>query len=503
MSSEGSSNDSFVDVAMEDIEGYKQPEVGVRDDPTTALELTVVPRHDTIGIDKQDVESVQICSTVTASSNLIKSEDQRAPVDIAVALDVSGSMNGAKLNLCKATIELLIRELRPCDRFGLVTFANDARVEIPTRKLTQQSKQAALDKVKRLHTRGCTNLSGGISLAIQDMKAVESPNEIRSVFVLTDGMANRGVSDSNGIVDLTKGCLGSETSLISISTFGYGSNHNAKLLGELSQITQGGSYYFLQTDSDVASAFGDCLGGILSVVAQNTVLTIGIPPEAAALGVKITKVYSDDAFAKADGSYTVSLGDFYAEESRDVLFEVSCAAASNGTSPIPHARCSISSYVDVIQKRIVDTSSPAVASIARPLGDEVAAPNARVTTQWLRIRAANAMKRANSLSRAGRLEAARAEIRTCLDEIRREDGEGVRSDPLAAQLVGDLDESLLGLADRRTWRASGEMRMQTKMYSHARQRCCESSVSTQTNVYAGASKKMRSLHFSSVAGPKK
>jgi len=487
-----SSNDSFVDVAMEDLEGYTEDAGDATEASPPALELKVTPRHNVVGIDNFAVKTVQVCATVTASSHLINEED-RAPVDVTVALDVSGSMWGEKLELCKSTLELLIRELRPCDRFGLVTFADDARLEIPTRKLTRESKQAALSKVKRLSTRGCTNLSGGISLAIQEMKAVETPNQVRSIFVLTDGLPNVGVVEKDGIVDLAKGCLGTTASSpISISAFGYGRDHNAKILGAISQITQGGSYYFVETDSDVASAFGDCLGGILSVVAQNAVLTISVPPEAAMLGVKVVKIHHDTPSVDTNGNFKVSLGDFYSEESRDVVFEVTCATASRSESPIVHASCSID-FVDVIQKRIA-TGSPALASIARPPGSEISEPNAHVVTQWLRISAADAMKRADSLLQQGHpLSSARVVIQTCLDEIAKEDS--VRSEPLVAQLVSDLKESLEGLADQHTYRSGGEMKMQTRIFSHSAQRCYESSAQAD-NFYCTLSKKKRSLKFS-------
>jgi hypothetical protein len=492
------STDSFVDVAMEDLGGVGNEEGKVakaKDDDPPALTLAVTPRHDAIGIDNHTVKTVQVCATVTASSKLVEDDDGRAPVDITVALDVSGSMSGDKLDLCKSTLELLIRELRPCDRFGLVTFADDARLEIPTRKLTSESKKAALEKVKRLVTRGCTNLSGGISLAIQDLKGVESPNEVRSIFVLTDGLPNRGISNAKGIVDLTKGCLGKCSPPISIGTFGYGRDHNAKLLGAISQITQGGSYYFVEKDADVASAFGDCLGGILSVVAQNATLTISIRPEAEMLGVTVIKVHNDGASLGEDGTYKVNLGDFYAEESRDVLFEVTCASASKNNDPIPHAWCTIG-YVDVLQKRIVNQTSPASAAIARHPGTEVSAANPHVVIQWFRIHAANAMKRADVLSRSGQLEQARDAIKECRQEILQENDVVIQSDPLIIQLLGDLDESLKGLANRRTYAASGEMRMQTMMLGHTRQRCYESKAMA-VNTYRSTAKQKGSLKFAS------
>ena len=90
---------------------------------------------------------------------------------VVVALDISGSMHGRKLDLCKETISLLIRELSPQDRFGLITFGSDTNIAIPARKLGIVDKESILSKIRRISTRGSTNLSGGIGLAAQEMQA--------------------------------------------------------------------------------------------------------------------------------------------------------------------------------------------------------------------------------------------------------------------------------------------------------------------------------------------
>jgi len=495
-----STEDTFVDVAME-IQGE---DAGFSNESVPTLELKVTPRHDAVGIDNPATRTNQVCATVAARELPEENEeDERSSVDITVALDVSGSMNGAKLDLCKATLELLLRELRPRDRFGLVTFSNDARLDIPTRKLTPEGKRAVLDRIKNLHVRGMTNISGGIGMAIQDLKSVEDPNEVRSVFLLTDGLANRGVTDPKGIVDLTKGCLqqaGDGGAPITIHTFGYGSGHNAKLLRDITQSTQGGTYYFVEGDSDVASAFGDALGGILSIVAQNTVVNIRVSPEAALLGVSIVDVHHDHKMRQPDGSYAVTLGDFYSEESRDVILEVSLASGSRGSEPVPHVQCTLS-YLDTIKKCLTDGDA-VTASIARPTGSKMSPSNLHVAAQWLRIRATRAMKEADDLSRVGNLEEARAKIRACLNDIEAETTEGAQSHPLIVQLVSDLNESLVGLADRETYAAQGEMYMQNKLMGHAQQRCCESRFDTD-NVYRGSKKAFTARRMFSGASSKK
>lgn len=104
-----------------------------------ALNLEVTPLHDTIGMLAED-ESVHFCATVTAKDIPCDDDSRRAPVDIIVALDTSGSMRGEKLMLCKETLKLLLRELGPNDRFGLITFGSTAIVQIPVRNITIENK---------------------------------------------------------------------------------------------------------------------------------------------------------------------------------------------------------------------------------------------------------------------------------------------------------------------------------------------------------------------------
>src|SRR5215470_18059861 len=56
---------------------------------------------------------------------------QRVPTDLMVILDRSGSMAGEKLEQARAAVRALIAQLGPEDRFGFVTYSNDARLEIP------------------------------------------------------------------------------------------------------------------------------------------------------------------------------------------------------------------------------------------------------------------------------------------------------------------------------------------------------------------------------------
>lgn len=230
----------------------------------------------------------------------------------------------------------------------------------------------------------------------------------------------------------------------------------------------------MESDSNVASAFGDALGGILSVVAQNVVLTISVPAEARALGAKLVDVHHDNKEKQSDGSFKVSLGDFYSEESRDVLCEVVLAKPPSELGSlddfvVSHVSVSMS-FLDTIHKTL-SKAGPALCSISRPKGSEVSAPNKHVVVQWLRVQASQAMKEADALAKVGNLADARGKINNMLGQLK----EAKRSDELIAQIVSDLNGVLAGLATHSTYENFGAGVVAQKYQSHTMQRCTESS----------------------------
>mmetsp|Transcript_12186 Transcript_12186/g.14172 ORF Transcript_12186/g.14172 Transcript_12186/m.14172 type:complete len:510 (-) Transcript_12186:183-1712(-) len=462
-----------------------------------ALSLKVIPLHDSIGLGSTQT-STQLCASLVAR-DLPDDDSKRAPVDIVVALDVSGSMNGSKLDLCKSTLSQLLRELSSSDRFGLVTFGSDVQVDIPSRKLTAMNKENALSKIKRLKTRGCTNLSGGIGMAAQELHSIEAPHEVRAVLLLTDGLANEGVSDKEGIVNLTKGCLVSNnetSSFIAIHCFGYGSDHDKDILREISQATQGGTYYYIGNDSDVSSAFGDALGGILSVVAQNACISLKISPEAAANGVSISTVKHDKATGNPDGSYSIAVGDVYAEESKDVFFEVSLSKEFNN-APVPHVIASVS-YLDTINKKLFQSDN-IVGSITRPLGKEVSPTNHHVLLQSIRIQTTEVIAEAERLAESSQLDDAKKVIKSQIANLEIQSTLFGPSNLYISQMISELNTIIAGLSSKRTYEAQGAMYMQSRLMSHQMQRCTESNENTPS-YYRSSAKACRSNKMKQFAG---
>lgn len=89
-------------------------------------------------------------------------ESTRAPVDLVTVLDVSGSMQGAKLSLLKQAMKFVIQNLGPADRLSIVSFSSTARRLIRLTRMSNEGVHQALNAVNSLTAGGGTNIAEGL-----------------------------------------------------------------------------------------------------------------------------------------------------------------------------------------------------------------------------------------------------------------------------------------------------------------------------------------------------
>ena len=169
---------------------------------------------------------------------------EAAPANNLVFLiDVSGSMrSNEKLDNVKASLALLVENLREIDYVSIVTYASTAEVVLePT---SGDNKDAILEVLNGLSANGGTNGSGGIDLAYDLAYETFIFDGNNRVILATDGDFNIGTTSSQGLINIVteKAEIG-----IYLTILAFGQNHAAADMMERLSNDGQGNYYFIDT----------------------------------------------------------------------------------------------------------------------------------------------------------------------------------------------------------------------------------------------------------------
>lgn len=428
-------------------------------------------------------------------------DNDRAAVECVVVSDVSGSMGGSKISLLKQATKLLLDELVSKDRVSLVTFDTEIKECLPLSAVTEEAKAKANKIVDTFKAGTSTNLSGGLFRGITQFSSADADkrNSIRTVLLMTDGQANHGLCTKAQITPVVTSMLRGRG--ISVHTFGYGSDHDSDLLRAISNAGNG-SYYFVDEVDALRSAFGDCLGGILSVVAQNLELEIE-----AVNGAMITKVHHRDAVVLEETKrYRIPYHDLYGEEKRDVLVSMRLGASGkeirdSALDEAQFIRATLR-YVDVLNGKSASVSASAGARRLRGAIPHLdLAKDPRIELQATRLRVADALDDARAFAECGSLERARTRIRELqgsLERLAETSAEGTEASVYNRGWRDDLVECADGLANMSQYRSITKHKMANIQEMNYQQRSMAShQLAESSATYKTKAKKSRASKFSS------
>jgi Ca-activated chloride channel family protein len=159
--------------------------------------------------------------------------------DYSYVLDVSGSMQG-KIHTLANGVSQALGQMRPEDRFRVVTFSNTAREVLPWTSASPENVQQAIQLVKSLTISGGTNVYDGLQLGLKNLDA----DRPASVVLVTDGVTNQGIVEPIAFHKLLK--------QHDVRLFGFlmGNSANWPLMRTLADAT-GGFYAGVSNDDDI------------------------------------------------------------------------------------------------------------------------------------------------------------------------------------------------------------------------------------------------------------
>jgi len=220
----------------------------------------------------------EIVMKIDLSAVAGKQKARRTPLNLAVVLDKSGSMTGAKLEKTKQAAMQLVDRLAPNDILSLVVFSDHAEVLVSAQKV--EDKDALKEKIQSIRADGSTALYSGVKMGAGQIEEYLSNKRINRVILLSDGLANVGPSSPRDLRQL--GGRLSERG-ISVTTIGVGDDYNEDLMAALAEASDA-NYYYVKDTEKLPEIFAKELGEMLAVAARDVRIEIICPDGVKPLG---------------------------------------------------------------------------------------------------------------------------------------------------------------------------------------------------------------------------
>jgi Ca-activated chloride channel family protein len=241
--------------------------------------------------------------------------NKRPPVNVALVLDKSGSMQGDKLAKAKQAAIQALHRLSASDIISIVAYDTTVQVVVPSTKLTDKASVAAA--INNIQAGGNTALFAGVSKGAAEVRKFFDRKSVNRIILLSDGLANSGPSTPGEL-----GRLGAELMKqgVAVSTLGLGLGYNEDLMFELARNSDG-NHMFIEDATELAGVFDAEFHDVMSIVAQEVAITVRCAPEIRP--IRLLGVKGD-----INGqNVVVNLNQLYRKEQKYVLLEVEVPAS--------------------------------------------------------------------------------------------------------------------------------------------------------------------------------
>ncbi|OMJ87207.1 hypothetical protein SteCoe_11132 [Stentor coeruleus] len=395
------------------------------------------------------------CTVLLKAPEVI--ETKRSGVDIICVIDVSGSMSGNKIELVKSTLVFMLTQMTSADRVSIVSFSSFSSKLLPLTVMNDLGKIKAQEAIERLRASGGTEIVDGLDYGINIAINRNFENNSTAIILLSDGCDNNSAT----AFERTEACIkkyNSSNISYTIHSFGYGSDHDAKVLSAIAEAKNGG-FYYVEKFELISAAFANCLGELLSAVASDIHINLQTLPSP--IEYSLTKVYS------STGDIQFTMPNVMAGDSKEAVFILSFPPSKFDIGEgIDITPISASVEYTLIKTGLRKIQNKELVIHIKPDSDEVELDE-NVLTNFYRVKAADILKEAGILADKRQLNEAKElvlngayELKNCV----------VNNTELVQVLIKDLEKASERFVDYSEYERGGRAEVKNMAMNHKSKR---------------------------------
>jgi Ca-activated chloride channel family protein len=230
---------------------------------------------------------------------------------LTFVVDRSGSMRSdGRMDFVKRGLLRMVRELKSGDIINLVSFDHRVCTHLTNFVVGRDSTAVLSKAIMALKPSGNTNLHAGLTQGYRLADAAYQPKYTNRVVVITDALANRGVTDPKTLSMVSDFY---DARRIRLSGVGVGKTFDDRLLDALTEKGRG-AYVFLGSQAQVEQVFGTGFTSLVETTANDVHFRLHLP-----VTMRMQRFHGEEAsFNKAD----VQAVHFFADTSQVLLSEI-------------------------------------------------------------------------------------------------------------------------------------------------------------------------------------
>merc|ERR1712217_220006 len=276
-------------------------------------------------------------------------------------------------------------------------------------------------------------------------------NMVSAILLLTDGQDG---STRHRIPELVGRAAQAN---VSIYAFGFGKDHDAALLSEISEAAHT-PFTFVEDTDKIKEAFAGTVGGLTSIVAQKVELTLTcrVPLKTVHTAFPVQQTSPTEA--------TVMIPDMFASERRNILVELAVPADGIGKTVLLEASAQ---YLDLNQKVFVQIAP--VVMEAQRCGEPQPElePDVEVSAQRERVEVTRALQDAAGACDHGQFDNALQVINQAESRMK----SAKRKTPMSEALGQELADARRRMQSQSMWEQGGRAEVKDAFQMHQTERC--------------------------------
>lgn len=266
---------------------------------------------------------------------------KRAPVNLALVIDRSGSMSGAKIENARRAAMRLVDLLNDDDRISVVHYGTDVNA-LGGLFATAENKVKLRRYIANITDEGGTNIGDGLAVGQRHIERAKSDFRVNRLLLLSDGQPTVGITSSQGLVNVVRRIRDAG---ISVTSLGVGADFNEDLMQRLADVG-GGSYGFISNAAATATLFQKDLEQAGTMVARTANLSFTLPE-----GVRFVEVYGRPV-SQSGNTVTITLPDFSARQVEKLVVHLT-ASPSIRSGSVDIAGFQLK-YTDLLTEKAAD-----------------------------------------------------------------------------------------------------------------------------------------------------